>query len=211
MPNTKRVYRDSETVKQERLAREQAQIAKREAQTKRLADQALKAQQRLAAAQQRAETIKQHEPKQVGRKAQEPAPTLQQKSVAKFSQELEAVAKDLAIKHGIEIAEISPKIVHRGSGLSISLRGGVAGVKRILRRASDVSREAMRFMQNHSLVGLNKNTLGREVKLTGHDGVFKVAGLKGQSNSIVLTQEGRAQLVLSSSDFKAALIEPAMA
>ncbi len=120
------------------------------------------------------------------------------------------MAKDLANKHGIEIAEVSPKIVHRGSGLSIYLRGGVVGMKRILRRASDVSREAMRFISNHSLIGLNKNMLGREVKLNGHEGIFKIAGLKGQSNNVVLTQEGRAQLVISVEDFKSAIIEPSM-
>ncbi len=80
MSAIKRVYRDSETVKKERLAREEAQIQKRQAQAKRLEDQAKKAAERLDAAKVRAELIQKREPKQVGRKAQEPIPTLHQKA-----------------------------------------------------------------------------------------------------------------------------------
>lgn len=210
-PTAKRTYRDSDTVKAARLEREQRLIQKRTEQAARLKKQADEAAAKLAKTQAKAKEIETHEPKVGGRVAKEPAPTLREASVTRFTKELASVAKELAAKHGLAIDEVSPKIVHRGTGMSVSLRGGIAGVKHAFRKAGEASREALRFMANHKLIGLNKNVLGREVELQGETGKYKVIGLKGRTNQVVLHKDGAAELLIDADKFKQMMVEGAAA
>jgi hypothetical protein len=204
----KRTYRDSETVKAERLAREQRLIEKRQQQVERAAARAKELAARLTNTKKRAKEIEAYEPKTSGRTPKEPMPTLKEAQVTRFAKELTAVAKELGAKHGLTIDEVAPKIVHRGSGMSVSVRGGLEGVKHAFRKAGLAGREAMRFMSNHGLIGLNKNILNREVKLNGMDGTYMVIGLKGRANQVVVQKIGSDDFsFLDAADFKAMLIE----
>lgn len=207
----KRSYRDSDTVKAARLEREQRLIQKRTDQAARLKKMADEAAAKLAKTHAKAKEIETNEPKVGGRVAKDPAPILRESSVTRFTKELAHAAKEIAAKHGLSIDEVSPKIVHRGTGMSVSLRGGIAGVKHAFRKAGEASREALRFMANHKLIGLNKNVLGREVELQGETGMFKVIGLKGRTNQVVLYKEGSAEMLIDADKFKNMMSELATA
>lgn len=190
---------------------EEAKLARIERE-ERLAQKAKERAERLAA---QLKTAEDKEKKAIEKKTQiennvstrvpkEPLPTIKESVQKKFTREIGALLKSFGAANGLVFEDFQPRITRQGSGMAVHLAAqvqeAVAKVKRVAKSAAGATREAARFMENHKLVGIGQKVLGKEVTIAGQDGTFKVLGMKGRTNDIVLQKVGSDDVTTMKAD-----------
>lgn len=200
MNTTKRVRRTPEEARVARLAREKEQFEKAQLRAKRLAEQQAKAEERARKALERAEKIKNNEP--VVRSKQD-VEQIKEPVAKKVTRELTEFIKNLGEKHGMDFSDVTPRLIERGSAMSVRFTAHMANASKSVKNMVGASREATRFIQNHRLIGIKGSILGKEIQLAGEEGKFKVLGLKGRAHDVVLQKVETDETVLvAADDFK---------
>lgn len=114
-------------------------------------------------------------------------------------------------KHGVTIDFFGgePELVKRGY-ISMKMRGEMSPQTKVIAEPAPsdtgVAREAVRFMLNCKQIGLTAAWLNKEVKLKGDDHTYRLTGLRGKANSIVLRRVDNGMgFTMNAADFKKAL------
>jgi hypothetical protein len=201
----KRVRRSPSEAREARITRESDLAAKADARAKRFEEQAAKAKERAAKAMQRKEDIANQT---VTTRERQEMPIIAESVQKRAQRDIKQALKDIGAKHNLDFSDVTPRVTQRGSALSLRITAHVAGIVKSARKAIGASREAVRFMEHHKLVGIKPSLLGREVQLAGETGTFKLLGLRGRSHEVVLQQVGGKEEVrtMPADDFKTRMV-----
>lgn len=204
----KRARRSPEEAQKARLEREEKLAAKQAARAQRLAKEAEEAQQRLKEIEERKAAIAANKP--VQREAKE-VPTIGENVAKRVQSDLKKSLKEIGAKHGIDFGDLTPRLTQRGQALSLRIVAHAASAGKAVKKAVAATKEATRFLNNYKLVGIKPSLLGKEVQLAGEEGSFKVLGMKGSKNDIVLQQVGGNEetKTVSADEFKTKMVAAA--
>lgn len=180
---TKRARRTPEEARQARIEREQTQAEKNKARAERLKKQAADAEAKAQKALERQQAIEANEAPV--REVKE-IPVIKENVAQRVQRDLKKALKEIGEKHGIEFGELAPRLTERGAALSVRVVAHVAQAAGAVRKATGATREATAFINNAKLVGIKPTLLGKNVQLAGEEGSFKVLGLKGRKNDVLL-------------------------
>lgn len=106
--------------------------------------------------------------------------------IKKFYDEISNLLKKFGEDNNIMFHNFNTRITRQGTGLALHISGETRKVMNAIKNAGNATREAARFIQKNKLLGIDQVILNREVKINGVDGTFKVIGMKGRKNDIVL-------------------------
>lgn len=199
-----RVRRSTEDVKAARIEREARLQEKANARAAKFAAMAKLAEEKAAAAKAKQAAI---EANVSVRQEKAPLPTIKETVAKRMARELTSFIKQFGSDNGLSFEDVSPRMTRQGSGISIHLSGHVAGISVAAKRAVGASREAARFLQNHKMIGIKPSVLNKEVQLAGSAGSFKVLGLKGRANEVVLQKVGSEEIrSMPADEFKSHMV-----
>lgn len=185
----------------EMLKAEQDKLAKNRERAQRLAAEAAAAQADLQKTEERVHRIESAKPNEAVNQA---IGANAEAAVKGFSIDIKTFFGDMTAKYGFHIDYQEPKMTKRGF-ISGKFKAELMPmlVPLGVRTQSVVARETGRFLQFYRQLGLQPNLLGKEVSLSGEEGVYVVAGLRGKGHDIVLQKAGTSEsYTMAQEDFK---------
>lgn len=215
----KRARRSPEEAQKARLEREAKLAEKQAKRAERLKKEAEAAEKRLKEIEERKTAIASNKPLP---KEKKEVPVIGETRASKMTTELKKMLKDFGDKHGVNFEDLTPRLTQQGQALSLRLVAHVAsqtvkaGVKLSERvvKAVGATKEATRFIEKAKLTGIRPALLGKNIQLAGDENTYKVMGMKGAANDIVLQRqvEGKpaegddATKTVSADEFKTKMV-----
>lgn len=186
---------------QDMLKAEQDKLAKNRERAQRLAAEAAAAQADLAKTEERVHRIEAATPTEAASQA---IGANAEAAVKGFGTDIKSFFDGMTKKYGFHIDYQEPKMTKRGF-ISGKFKAELMPtlVPLGVRPQSVVARETGRFLQFYRQLELQPNLLGKEVMLSGEEGTFVVAGLRGKGHDIVLQKAGTSEsYTMAQEDFK---------
>jgi hypothetical protein len=187
------------------LAHLSASAVKDQKRAERLATLATKAQESAKAKLAKQDDLKKITTEKVTARQTTPTATIPRSAADKITREIDVAIQSVAAKHNLIIRAGDTRIGTRGNMMTIVLRGThQERVAEVASRHTDMSREALHFIEQAKLVGLSTNLINSNVRLGEDEKTYMVVGMKKANNAVVLQEAGTENfLKMSPAEFKA--------